>query len=107
MPPAAYRFEPDAQAEYNQAIRYYFTEAGEAIAASFIAEVESDVTTICAAPEVWRVVKPPGVRRYVLRRFLFVIYYRHQPAENLVAIYTLVHTSWRPGYRHERLSSSP
>ena len=107
MPPAAYRFEPGAQAKYNQAVQYHFTEADEAVAVSFIVQVESDVAKICAAPEVWRVAKFPDVRRDVLRRFPFVIYYRYQPAENLVAIYALVHTSRRPDYWYARLSSEP
>lgn len=99
----SYRFEPDARSEYNQAIQYYFTEADEVVAANFIAEVESDIATICAAPGVWRVAKVPDVRRYVLRRFPFVIYYRYRSAENLVTIYALMHTSRQPGYWRGRL----
>lgn len=107
MPPAVYRFEPQAGEEFNQAIRYYAAEAGKAVAAGFIAQVEADVAAICTAPELWRIAKPPDVRRYVLRRFPYLIYYLYHAAENLVVIYALVHASRQPGYWHARLSSEP
>ena len=102
---AASRFEPNAQAEYYAAIRHYATEADDAqVATRFVAAVESAVAAVCAAPEMWRVVEPPDVRRYVRRRFPYVLYYRYQSAEDFVVIYAVMHTSRQPGYWRGRLS---
>ena len=107
MSASAYQFEPSAQAEFHEAIRYYAREAGTAeVATRFVAAVESAVATVCAAPEMWRVVEPPDVRRYVLRRFPFVLYYRYRSADSLVVIYAVMHTSREPGYWLGRLPSS-
>ena len=58
--PIVHQFEPEAQAEYQAAIRYYAMEAEQAgVAARFVAAVESALAAICAAPEMWRVVEPP------------------------------------------------
>ena len=94
-----FRFEQDARIEYQAAIRYYATNADSSeVARRFVTAFESAITAICAAPRLWRIVESPDVRRYVLRRFPFVIYYRFLVAENLVVIYAVMHTSRRPGY---------
>jgi toxin ParE1/3/4 len=102
--PVVYQFEPDARIEYHAAIRYYATEADDPEAAfRFVAAVEAAVAAICAAPEIWRVVEPPDVRRYVLRRFPYIFYCCYRSTEKSVVIYALMHTSRRPGYWRERL----
>ena len=102
-----YEFDPEAGAEYHEAIYYYAAEAEDVeVAVRFVAAVESAGASICAAPGRWRIVESPGLRRYVLRRFPFVLYYHHQTAENLVTIYAVMHTSRRPGYWRERLPFS-
>ena len=104
----AYQFEPDARVEYHEAIRYYAMESRDAgVASRFVTAVESAVETICAAPALWRVVEPPDVRRYVLRRFPFVLYYRYQRAEELIRILAIMHASRQPGYWRKRLPPSP
>ncbi len=104
--PIVHQFEPEAQAEYQAAIRYYAMEADQAgVAARFVAAVESALAAICAAPEMWRVVEPPDLRRYVLRRFPFVLYHQYRSAEDVVVIYAVMHTSRQPGYWRGRLSS--
>lgn len=106
--PAAFQFEPAARAEYHDAIRYYATEADDpSVAPRFVAAVESAVAAIRAAPEMWRVIEAPDVRRYVLRRFPYVIYYAYQPAEARITIYAVMHTSREPGYWRERLPTAP
>ena len=104
--PNVHQFEPEARAEYHAAIRYYATEAEQAgVAARFVAAIESALVAICAVPEMWRVVEPPDLRRYVLQRFPFVLYYQYRSAEDVVVVYAVMHTSRQPGYWHKRLSS--
>lgn len=84
--PAICRFEPDAEREYDEAVRFYTLEANPTVALRLITSVESALTSIGAAPERWRVTDPPDIRRYVFRRFPFVFYYRYEPADNQVTI---------------------
>ena len=101
------QFDPDARTEYHDAIRFYATEAEDReVAARFVAAIESALTAICAAPEMWRVVEPPDLRRYVLRHFPFVLYYHYRSAEELVIIYAVMHTSRQPDFWRGRLPSS-
>ena len=51
---------------------------------------------------VWWNRQPSAVMS--IPRFPFVLYYGYEPAENLVTIYALMHTSRQPGYWRERLS---
>ena len=72
------RFEPEARAEFLAALRYYALEANSTeVARRFFTAIESATSVICAAPELWRIVEPPAVRRYVFRHFPFVLYYRY------------------------------
>lgn len=105
--PTTYQFEPSARAEYLDAIHFYAVEADDAEAADrFVAAIDSAIEAICAAPVMWRVVESPEVRKYVLRRFPFVIYYQYRPVENLVFIYAVMHTSRQPDYWFDRLPPS-
>ena len=86
------QFDPDARTEYHEAIRYYAMEAGDTeIAVRFVVAIESALAAICTAPELWRAVGPPDLRRYVLRHFPFVLYYRS--TEDSVVIYAVMHTT--------------
>jgi len=101
---AKIRFEADAQAEYEDALRYYADEADSLEAAHlFDTVVQVAVATICASPEVWRVAEQPDVRRYVRQRVPFILYYRYLPAENTVIVYAVMHGNREPGYWRGRL----
>ena len=102
---ASFQFVEAAQAEYFDAIRFYATAGSDAeVAVRFVAAIEDAVTTICAAPVVWRIVDPPDLRRYVLRHFPYVIYYRYRAEEQVVEIHAVMHTSRKPGYWRSRIS---
>ena len=98
-----YSFHPDALFEYGEAAGYYLYEASVQIADSFVNVVESAIASLVAAPMRWRVVEEPEIRRYVLIRFPFVIYYRWEPQQERVTIYAVMHCSREPGYWHYRL----
>lgn len=104
---ASSQFDPGARIEYHDAIRFYALEiGGTEVASRFVDAVESALAVVRAAPGMWRVVEPPGLRRYVLRRFPFVLYYHYRPTEDLVIIYAVMHTSREPGYWRGRLPFS-
>jgi hypothetical protein len=67
-------FHPEALLEYADATEYYLHEASPRVAEAFVTAVESAVSNIRAAPTRWRVVEEPGIRRYVFRRFPYVLY---------------------------------
>lgn len=93
-----FEFLPAAEAEYLAAARYYVTAAGEVgVAIRFVEAVEEAIRTILAAPCLWRVAGEPQIRRYVLRRFPYVIYYRFNELEDRVTIHAVMHTSRKPG----------
>lgn len=100
---ARYSFHPDALVEYAEAATYYLREASPEVAERFVAVVESGVATVTSAPERWRVVEEPGIRRYLFRRFPYVFYYRWDAERDWVTVYALMHSSREPSYWRERI----
>ncbi|MEX0613944.1 MAG: type II toxin-antitoxin system RelE/ParE family toxin [Pirellulales bacterium] len=66
------------------------------LADEFLAELATAVETIVANPAAFEQIRP-GVRRYLLDRFPYGVYYR-MPDENTVRIIVVRHHSRRPGY---------
>lgn len=99
---AKLRFHTEALFEYAEATRFYLREASPRIASRFVDALEAAISSITAAPAQWRIVDDPEVRRYVLSRFPFVIYYGWEPTKEQVVIYAVMHTSRDPGYWRER-----
>ena len=93
-------FHNEAAAEYDVAFDWYLEHSPEA-AHKFDFEVESALAQIVEGPKRWAL-GPLKTRRYLLRRFPFVVIYREQPADNL-QIVAIAHTSRRPGYWKQRL----
>ena len=100
---ASYAFHPDALLEYAEATHYYLREAAPEVAERFVAAVESGITALLSAPERWRIVGEPGIRRYVFRRFPYVLYYRWDSAQKRITLYALMHSSREPGYLKNRI----
>lgn len=98
-----YGFHPDALLEYAEATTYYLSEASADVAARFVAAIESAVASILDAPDRWRVVEEPGIRRYVFKRYPFVLYYRWDVGKNFVTIFAVMHCSREPGYWKQRV----
>src|SRR5260221_8963080 len=99
----SYGFHPEALFEYAEATNYYLRAASPRVAEAFIAAVESAVADILAAPARWRVAEEPAIRRYVFRRFPYVIYYRWEVERERVTIYAVMHCSREPGYWKARI----
>ena len=99
-----YSFHPDAQAEYERSIQYYLDQVSPIIAAAFLAEVEEAIRRIVASPTTWPVMDHPEVRRYLVKRFPYALYYRWEANQSRVSIYAVMHLSRRPGYWRSRVS---
>ncbi len=101
---ASYGFHTQAADEYLAATRYYLDHASPLVAAAFVAEIEAAVQTVLASPKTWPVVDEPQIRRYLLSRFPYSLYYRWEPERDRVSIYAVMHFSKLPGYWRDRLS---
>jgi len=101
---AGYAFHPDALLEYADATSYYLREVTPAVAERFVGAVESAVASIVAAPELWRVVEAPGIRRYAFSRFPYVLYYRWDAEHEFVTVFAVMHCSREPGYWKHRIA---
>jgi plasmid stabilization system protein ParE len=102
---ASYGFHPDALLEYAEATTYYLHEASPEVAERFVATVESGLSALLSAPDRWRIVEEPGIRRYVFSRFPYVLYYRWEAARDRIAVYAIMHSSREPGYWKDRIVS--
>jgi plasmid stabilization system protein ParE len=100
---ATYGFHPEALAEYHDAASYLLERTSPLIAAAFIAEVETAISRVLVNPETWRVVETPNIRRYLLNRFPYALYYRWETERNRVAVYAVMHLQRQPGYWRRRL----
>jgi plasmid stabilization system protein ParE len=100
----SYGFHPAALVEYEDATRYYLEQASPIVAAAFVAAVESAIQTVLASPMTWRVVDEPAVRRYLLSRFPYALYYRWDQGSDRVAFYAVMHLRRQPGYWRYRLA---
>lgn len=90
-----------AQAELRQAVAWY--EKEQAIGADLAAEVRQAFLAIERAPERWPAwPKKPRVRRFVLNRFPFSVFYTIR--EGVVVVLAVAHQRRRPGYWLNRLS---
>ena len=103
---ASYSFHPEALFEYAEATHYYLGATSSRVAEKFVTAVESAVATLVVAPTRWRVVEDPEIRRCVLSRFPFVVYYRWEPQPERVTIYAVMHCSREPGYWRRRIERS-
>ncbi len=87
-----HRFHPDARREFTEAIQYYF-EKDPQLADDFISAIDDGLHTIRTNPQIWRVLRQI-IRRYLVRRFPFGIYYTYE--DNFVTVWAIYHLSRKP-----------
>ncbi len=85
---------PQAQQDLLEASRYYRIRR-PGLDNEFLTEIDDAVSEVLANPIRFEQVRP-GIRRYLLVRFPYGIYYR-MPDENTVRIIIVRHHSRRPG----------
>lgn len=99
MPTKPVEFHDEASAEYDAAFDWYLERSPDA-ALDFDAEVDRALADIASAPHRWAV-GPHSTRRYLLRRFPFILIYREREGD--IQIVAVAHTSRKPGYWKKRL----
>lgn len=98
----SYGFHSEAADEYLAATRYYLDHASPLVAAAFVAEIEAAIQTLLTAPTTWPIIEEPQIRRYLLKRFPYSVYYRWEPERERIFIYAVMHFSKLPGYWRHR-----
>ena len=93
------RYHAKAREEVIAAAAYYARQRPE-LGVEFLAELTLAVHAILANPTGYEHVAP-GIRRYLLDRFPYGIYYR-LPDDDTVRIIIVRHHSRRPGYGMRR-----
>ena len=89
---------PEATAELTEAGRFY-EEKVAGLGAEFLDAVDDAVRMISASPTRWRTMED-DVRRYLMPRFPYAIYYRVLPDH--VRILAFKHHSRHPAYWRHR-----
>ena len=92
-------FHEEAAIEFKEAFLWYL-ERNTAIAVVFADELTRSVQIIAEAPERWPA-HAAGTRKFLMRRFPFVIVYRE--SGDVIQILAVAHAKRRPGYWSSRL----
>ena len=95
-----YHFHPEALREYSEATEYY-ARSSRSLAANFISHVEGGINQILSNPKAWQPMEE-DVRRYLIKRFPFGIYYTIEDNESIL-IQAVMHLSRKPDYWKARL----
>ena len=92
-------YHPAVEAELLE-IRDYYEARSPGLGAQFIDEFERQVLALAAAPERWMVVTG-DIRRCLMRRFPYVIYFRPVDQQRL-RVTVVKHQKRHPGLGRER-----
>ena len=92
-------YHPDAEAELLEAVRWYAGK-DKKLANRFLREFDAAINLIQASPDRSRLVEH-DVRRFLMRRFPYGIYYRYEGDE--LRILVVKHHSRHPDYWKYRL----
>ena len=82
--------EPDAAADVREAMLWYETQATN-LSEDFAREVERALEKIILNPTLYRVAHKPAIRRVLVSRFPFRIYY--VISEDCIAVRAVLHAS--------------
>ena len=100
MPTRGLELHEEAGAEYDAAFDWYLERSPDA-ALKFDSELNRAVAEIARAPQRWAS-GPYQTRRFLLRKFPFVLIYRERAGGD-IQIVAVAHTSRKPGYWKERI----
>ena len=99
MDPRPIELHPDAIDE-ARAARLWYAERSSVAADAFMAELDQAIDKICEGPERWGPYLH-GTRRYLLKRFPYLVVYRERPRE--LQVIAVAHAKRRPGYWRHRV----
>jgi toxin ParE1/3/4 len=92
-------YHPAVEAELRE-IQCYYEERSPGLGTEFIDEFERQVLALAATPERWMAVTA-DIRRCLMRRFPYVIYFRQVSAQR-IRITVVKHQRRHPAYGRER-----
>jgi toxin ParE1/3/4 len=92
-------YHPAVEAELRE-IRRYYEERSPGLGTQFVDEFERQVLLLAATPERWMVVRT-NIRRCLMRRFPYIIYFRRVGADRL-RITLVKHQRRHPDYGRDR-----
>jgi plasmid stabilization system protein ParE len=92
-------YHPAIEAEVR-AIQEYYEERSPGLGGEFIDEFEQQVLQLAASPERWMVITG-DLRRCLMRRFPYIIYFRCVDSER-IRITVVKHQRRHPDYGRER-----
>ena len=95
-----FHFHPEAFQEYADATQYY-AGISTSLAIGFVSQVEEGINLILLYPRAWQPIEE-DIRRHLVKRFPFGIYYTIENNENLI-IQAVMHLSRKPGYWKARI----
>src|SRR6476659_8138963 len=93
------RYHELARKEVIEAVEHY-AHIRPQLATEFLAELTAGIEAILATPQTFEQARP-GIRRYLLDRFPYGIYYR-RPDADTVRIIVVRHHSRRPDFGMRR-----
>jgi plasmid stabilization system protein ParE len=93
-----YRLDPAARDEYREAAERYLAVSPR-IASAFVDQVEATIRQVRENPTIWRTLEG-DVRRCLVRRFPFGIYFTIEPDE--IVVWAIMHLHRQPGYWRAR-----
>ena len=92
-------YHPAVEDEVRK-VRDYYEERSPGLGAAFVDEFEKQVLRVAAEPERWMVVSG-DIRRCLMRRFPYVIYFRRAAADRL-RVTVVKHQRRHPEYGRSR-----
>lgn len=95
---AEIEFHPEAKAELDAAFLWY-SEQNVDVAAGFVKEIQESLLAISESPARWPIMIRE-TRRYLLRRFPYMVVYRENGG--IVEVLAVAHLHRRPGYWKKR-----
>lgn len=98
MKPLTVEFHPEAISEARAARQWYEVRSEDA-AKAFMAELDVGIESIQASPDLYPAYLH-GTRRYLMRRFPYLIVYR--VGASAIQIIAVAHGRRRPGYWRAR-----
>jgi plasmid stabilization system protein ParE len=92
-------YHPEVERELGE-VRDYYEKRSPGLGAQFIDEFERQVLQIAATPGRWMVVKS-DIRRALMRRFPYIIYFRQLKSDQ-IRVTVVRHQRRHPAYGLER-----
>ena len=86
-------YHPSIEQELREAASYY-NKVSSGLGSDFLAEFERQISTIAALPLRWRAVEN-GIRRAMMRRFPYAIYFRVVD-DDLIRVIVIKHRHRHP-----------